>query len=79
VFKPNFSSNWHTGPQPLTWRKYEFIDKDTGGRDEISSCCTWRHRADQRNKEKEKKFESILPKYKEYKIAEMISSGIYNK
>jgi hypothetical protein len=55
VFKANCSRNWHIGPQPLTWQKYDLTDKDTGGRDEISSCCTWRHRADQRNRKIEKK------------------------
>jgi len=51
VSKPNSSRDWHIGPQPLTWRKYELTDKDTDDRDEISSCCTWRHRADQRDRE----------------------------
>jgi len=29
--------------------------------------------------ERSERYESILPMYKEYKIAEMISSGIYNE
>jgi len=53
VFKPNFGI---FGPRLVTWRKYELADKDTGDRDEIYSCCTWRQRADQRNREIGKNF-----------------------